>query len=216
LDKLTDLSTENGKRSEKSSPEGSLEEKVVDVGLDISTSVVGVCVVDHYTNELVMLDAIKLNKTGCDSLWEKADCYRKQLLSYKAEQLKGMKINKVFVEANAKMFAQGRTSANTILTLAKFNGICSYIIRDLYGVDVVDVNVVSARSKLGLKIDRTDKTKSTKQKVREQVLLKFPTLPLNTHIAKTGKNKGEEVLDKDMEDRIDAFVIVLGGKIIDA
>ena len=42
------------------------------------------------------------------------------------------KLKNVFVEANAKMFTPGFSSADTILTLAKFNGICCYIIFKLF------------------------------------------------------------------------------------
>lgn len=112
------------------------------------------------------------------------------------------------------MFTPGFSSADTILTLAKFNGICCYIVYKLFGITTTDINVTSARSKLGIKVDRKDKTKTTKEKVRIEFVKKYPNVPLTTHVAKTGKNKGNVVLDKENEDMIDAAIIALGGKLI--
>jgi hypothetical protein len=55
------------------------------------------------------------------------------------------KIEKIFVEANAKMFSTGFSSADTLLTLAKFNGLISYLSHKAFNAEVIDVNVTSAR-----------------------------------------------------------------------
>lgn len=186
--------------------------KEVEIGLDISTSVIGVCVLDSQTNQILKLTNIKLTSNKFTNLWEKATEFEKYISNFCIEN--NYKLKNVFVEANAKMFTPGFSSADTILTLAKFNGICCYIIFKLFGLAPTDINVTSARSKLGIKVDRKDKTKSTKEKVRIEFRKKYPNVPLTTHIAKTGKSKGQTVLDKENEDMIDAAVIALGGKLI--
>lgn len=191
--------------------------RVLDVGFDISTAVVGICALDQATGKLVDMRSIKFSPVKQPTMWSKADEFKRLVGEFQAEMKtkgSGWKIGRVFVEANAKMFTPGFSSADTIITLAKFNGICSYITQDMFKVPIVDVNVVSARSKLGIKIDRKDKSKGTKEKVRESVVALYPDIPIKTHIAKTGKMKGQLVPDKEMEDVLDAFVIVSGGRIL--
>ena len=208
----------DGKKSQHD--ENQVTHTEIDLGLDISTSVVGVCFLDHKSGKLVKLGSVKLNTVNCDNLWKKADRFEKEIGELLVELGVGVVVSRVFVEANAKMFTPGFSSADTILTLAKFNGICSYIMHNLLKQrsttpgPIIDVNVVSARSRLGIKIDRKDKTKTTKEKVREQLLLLYPNIPIKTHVAKTGKNKGQTVPDKEMEDVLDAFVIVAGGRVL--
>jgi hypothetical protein len=186
------------------------KENLVDVGFDISTAIIGVCILDHKTGDLIMMNHIKFSPAKHKTLWQKADYAKAQIQALCAN--KGYTFCRIFVEENAKRFTPGFSSADTILTLAKFNGIISYLSRGILGTEPVDVNVTSARSKLGIKYDRNDKTKTTKEKVREQVKILWPDLPYKTHIAKTGKSKGQLVLDKAMEDEIDAFVIAKGGQ----
>ncbi len=199
-----------GEVGEPGTSNGAVED-TVDCGLDISTSVVGVCFLEKTTGKLIKTCSLKLNSTKYDSLWDKADAFAAFI---DAEvTLLGKKLSRVFVEANAKRFTPGFSSADTILTLAKFNGICSYIVRQKFDINVVDVNVSSARSKLGLKINRADK-RPTKEKVREQLLLLYPNIPIKTHVAKTGGKVGQVVPDVTMADELDACVIVMGGRVI--
>jgi RNA recognition motif-containing protein len=184
----------------------------VEIGLDISTSVIGVCILEKETGNILELSNIKLTSTKFSNLWEKATEFENYILSSKFSKNGEYVLTRIFVEANAKMFTPGFSSADTILTLAKFNGICSYIIFKNFGLAVTDINVTSARSKLKIKIDRKDKSRSTKEKVREQFLILYPNISLKTHVAKTGKNKGKFVLDKENEDMIDAAIIAIGGK----
>lgn len=162
------------------------------------------------TGNLVKLDHIKLNTSKLKTLWDKADEAKNQLKS----MFLGMSFSKIFVEESAKRFAPGFSSADTLFTLAKFNGIISYVAREITGITVTDINVNTARKILGLKIDRTNKSKTTKEKVREQVMLLYPNLPLKTHVAKTGKSKGQVITDKAVEDELDSFVVCKGGLIL--
>jgi hypothetical protein len=204
------LSTSSAQSSQAKEAEKGQE---VDVGLDISTAVIGVCILDHSSGNLIHLDHIKFG-TKQKTLWQKADHAKAQINAICLK--KDLKFKRIFVEENAKRFTPGFSSADTILTLAKFNGIVSYLARSALNAEPVDVNVTSARSRLNIKYDRADKSKTTKEKVREQVQLLWPDLPYKSHIAKTGKKKGQVVLDKAMEDEIDAFVIAKGGQVIHA
>ncbi len=211
IERTDGADSQNSEKAEKK--ENSDQKRQVDLGLDISTAVIGVCILDHLTGNLIKLDNIKLNRVKTDNMWLKADEAQRRLLLLQEEN-STLDFQRIFVEENAKRFSPGFSSADTILTLAKMNGIVSWIARNAFGCEPLDVNVVSARARLGIKVDRKDKSKTTKEKVRIEVIRLYPDLPLKKHIAKTGKSKNQEVIDKECEDEIDAFVIAKGGQLI--
>lgn len=116
----------------------------------------------------------------------------------------------MFVEANAKVFSGGGSSADTILTLAKMNGLVSYLSFKKFGCTVHDVNVASARKAIGF-VNSKSVPGKVKDKVFDFVVDKHPEFPWRTHVAKTGKHKGAEVYDADMKDACDAWVVCKGG-----
>jgi Holliday junction resolvasome RuvABC endonuclease subunit len=175
------------------------------LGLDISTSCTGVSILDQ-EEQLVLLDAVKLNSTRLKTMWDKADYVLEQLKEFVGDR----KIERVFVEANAKMFTKGFSSADTLMTLAKFNGIVSYITYKNFGAEIIDVNVNSARKAIGFKNDKLDK-RPVKEKVFDHVIAMHPEFPWKKHVAKTGKSVGQEVFDAEMKDSCDSWVIVCGG-----
>jgi hypothetical protein len=169
-------------------------------------------------DELIGLDCIKLNISKLDNIYKKADFIFEMLPTILSKfDLKATQIKDIFVEENAKRFSEGFSSADTILTLAKMNGIVSWMARKVFsGAEIVEVNVSSARAKAGIKIDRTDKTLSVKEKVFIANTKAHPEFPWPKHLAKTGKHKDEVVFDVCARDMSDAYVIVKGGKAIKA
>jgi hypothetical protein len=117
------------------------------------------------------------------------------------------------VEANAKGYSAGFSSADTLFTLAKMNALVSYLSHKWYGVPVIDINVTSARSRIGYKNSKSVK-KPVKEKVRGFVLLNNPHLPFQTRTVTVGKNKGAVVPASGVEDEIDAWVICRGGQVL--
>ena len=108
----------------------------------------------------------------------------------------------VAIEESAKRFAPGFSSASTIITLAKFNGILCYLMYKKYGIVPMELNVRTVRAQLGMKINTKDKSKTTKQKVLDHVLSINPTFPLTMR-----ELKGQMVPVKINEDRADSWVI---------
>jgi hypothetical protein len=178
------------------------------LGLDISTAVVGFVILEP-NGTMVKMDHVKLNIVKFPDLFTKVDWTIERLIT----GCDGYKIKKIFVEANAKMFTPGFSSADTILTLAKMNALVSYLSHKFFNVPVTDVNVTSARSRIGYKNNRLDK-RTVKEKVREFVVNLHPEFPIKTHVAKTGKSKGQSVMNAEVADEIDAFVIARGGQIL--
>ena len=192
--------------------EGKDYRQVVDLGLDISTSIVGLTLLDATTSDLVTMKAFKLQKAALKDVWDKAS-HMKKLLQTSVDTDKYL-VKRIFVEEAAKKFSPGFSSAGTIFALASFNGIVSYLAHELFKVKPQMVNVRSARKLLGIKINYKDKTKYTKDKVFDIVRTMNPGFPWEQHVAKTGKRKGQTVYGKQNYDMADAFVVCRGGQLL--
>jgi hypothetical protein len=174
-------------------------------GLDISTAVIGVCLIDE-NEKLIALDAIKLTSSTLNTLWSKADKGIEEIKKIVGDY----PVDKIFVEANAKMFAGGFSSADTLFTLAKMNSLISYLSHKAFNAEVYDINVTSARKAIGFKNTQADK-RPVKEKVFEHVTTLHPEFPWKRHVAKSGKDKNREVYNPESKDMSDAYVIAVGG-----
>lgn len=184
-----------------------LEKIPVLIGLDISTSCTGIAVLHRDTGDLIYMSHENMaSKVKFPTFWDKVNHMRKVFVDMHDPtwDVKG-----VAVEENMKRFTPGFSSADTILTLAKFNGILSYIMMLEYSVSPLNINVRSARSKLGIKIDFKDKSKTTKQKVLDHVVALHPDFPWVYR-----EVKGVKSMTKINEDRCDAYVIAAATRIM--
>jgi hypothetical protein len=126
------------------------------LGLDVSTSVTGVCVVDPDLqpdgtgSHIAHLDRIEFKK--CVTLWDKADRVKQDLLVLKA---KFPSISGFALEEPLLGFSKGMSSAATITTLMRFNGIVSYIGREAFGLEPTYISAASARKLCGVKLQKT-------------------------------------------------------------
>jgi hypothetical protein len=127
------------------------------LGLDVSTSITGVSVVDK-NGEILFYEAWDMrNKRYFPTLWDKADFIENKLRELKVR--KKFIIEKIYVEQSLQAFRPGLSSAKTILTLAKFNGIVSYLARRVYEMEPEYVGASSARKLCGIKVERGKKAK---------------------------------------------------------
>jgi hypothetical protein len=178
------------------------------MGLDISSSITGV-VLMNATGNMVFMGHVPLTSTKYKNIFDKADA----VLEWIQKELPDLKVRRIFVEANAKGYSAGFSSADTLFTLAKINALVSYLTHKWFGAPVIDVNVTSARSRIGYKNNKSVK-KPVKEKVREFVLANHPYLPFQTRTVAVGKNKGQVVPASGVEDEIDAWVICRGGQLL--
>lgn len=132
------------------------------LGLDISTSCTGVCILDQ-DKQLVFLDSIRLDK--CSDFFLKCAEIKKYLDDLKKDHL----IQNIFIEQDLQAFRPGLSSAATINTLARFNGAVTFMAYQTFMIRPDLINVTKARSAVGLKINHKDKTKTTKDKVFDWV-----------------------------------------------
>jgi len=127
------------------------------LGLDVSTSITGVSVIDK-SGEILFYEAWDMrNKRYFLTLWDKADFIENKLRELKVR--KKFIIEKIYVEQSLQAFRPGLSSAKTILTLAKFNGIVSYLARRVYEMEPEYVGASSARKLCGIKVERGKKAK---------------------------------------------------------
>ena len=110
---------------------------MVILGLDISTTCVGYA----FTKDKKILDMgfidIKKQKTPKEKVFKVLDFLNKS--SYIDE------VFTIYVEDNLSGFAGGRTSQQVIVKLAKFNAILCFMLEEVFGMEVHNINPMTAR-----------------------------------------------------------------------
>ena len=163
-------------------------------GLDISTSITGVTILDK-SGKIIHNEAWDLRKFK--DFFRKAKFIRSQItiLSSKYEE-----IEEVYIEQSLQSFRSGFSSAKTLSTLSRFNGVVSWLIYEHTGVVPEYLSAASARKACGIKIKRGEKAK---QKVVEFLLDKEPQFVVE--YTKYGNFKPE------CFDKADSIVIAKAG-----
>ena len=175
------------------------------LGLDISTAAVGFTVIDN-DGQVKNIDFCSLKKIP--NLMDKAARIKSVLFDYTLKY----PIENVFIEENLQAFRSGASSAATIAKLARFNGIVSYLIFDIFEIKPVYFNVLKARSTVGLKVRRQKQCGiSTKEQVFSWAREKFPDQFWPTKILKSGPRKGQTVYLDECYDMADSLVVSLAG-----
>lgn len=173
------------------------------MGLDVSTSCTGICVIDSEKepddngSHIVILDRIDFKK--CVTMWDKADRVKSELVSC-ASKL-GMTPTVFALEEPLMGFQKGMSSAATITTLMRFNGIVSYIGRSVFSVDPVYISAAHARKLCGIKMQRTS---IAGMSGKEQVFKHMSENDLK-HVTWPTKKNGS-IIDAS-RDMTDAYVI---------
>lgn len=182
----------------------------VDVALDISTAITGYCVLDCDGN-LINLGSTNLKSSKLEDHYDKANFVR--LSIGKIVDTKQYQVKRIFVEESHMRFTPGQSSAKTLFALAGFNQVVCQMFYDHFKIKPTKVGVRTARAKLGIKIDTSDKTTTSKEKVLKIVMQMHPEFPWEGHIAKSGKSVGKLVYGSQNFDMADAYVICRGGQL---
>lgn len=177
------------------------------LGLDISTSITGVAVVADgqivYYNSIdlrkhkdVFSKAVEMKEKIMD-LFEMYQCDQEFKISWGDSEYP---IEHIFIEQPFTFFNSGGSSAKTMATLQKFNGIVSWMIYELFEIEPQYVTAMEARKLCGIKIPRGQKAK---QVVIEYLLKNEEAFKIEytTH----GNPKPESY------DRADAIVVAHAG-----
>ena len=175
------------------------------LGLDVSTSIIGWCILDQ-DEVLVEIGHIPLVKIK--SSFKKAHEALNALLDINMRH----EIRDVAIEENLQAFRPGFSSARTLMTLARFNGVISFLAEQIFVNEPSYFNVNVARKMVGLKIISKKKGGPP---VKEQVLTwAKQQLPQDeaiwpVKILQSGPRKGQSIPAPGCYDRADAYVIAL-------
>ena len=145
------------------------------LGLDVSTSITGATVLDRSGNLLYSEAWDTRNKKHFPTLFHKASIIKGRLEGLKCQ----FEIESVFIEQSLQSFRSGFSSAQTLSTLSKFNGIVSWFCYEVFEEEPEMIAASSARKRAGIKLDRT---KDTKQQILDFYLDKNPSVVIEyTH-----------------------------------
>lgn len=172
------------------------------LGMDISTSCTGFCIVDD-KGEQVHFSHVELTKVK--NFFEKV----KKVKSHVLDLMIKYPIEEIAVEDYLTSFARGRSSSGTLFKLAKFNGIVQWVCYNDLGIEAYPINVNNARKINDIVVLGKKKTsESTKDQVLRQVkVIINDQFSFPTKILKSGPRKGLKVYEKHSYDMADAFVI---------
>jgi hypothetical protein len=120
------------------------------LGLDISTSISGLCVVND-EGEVVYNEV-------CDTRKYKNFFEKAQQVKNKIQSLK-FPIKKIFIEQSLQSFRSGFSSAKTLSTLSRFNGVVSWVCFEHFEIEPEYIAAPTARKLCGIKIIRGQKSK---------------------------------------------------------
>ena len=166
------------------------------LGLDVSTSITGATVLDN-SGEVLYCEAWDTrNKNHYRTLFDKANLIKNRLLDLTIR----FPIEHIFIEQSLQAFRPGLSSAKTLLTLAKFNGIVSYICQNYTRIEPEYIGASSARKLCGIKVQRGQKAKEV---VLKEILDNTPDFSIQ--YTKHGNPKPGSY------DRADSLVIAKAG-----
>ena len=165
------------------------------LGLDISTSITGFTLLGD-SGDVVLCDYINLKKLS--SMFEKA----KEVESRLQTLVDNNNIKQIWIEESLQMFSSGMSSAKTLATLTKFNGIISWIAWDKFSIQPEYIAAVSARKEIGLTVSKGQRGKDV---VMKYMLDNHPWFVVD--YGRTGKIKPH------FYDMADSFVVAKAGYI---
>lgn len=122
------------------------------LGLDISTSITGLAVVDKNLN-LVYNSHIDLRKE--ENIFFKAKKVKEVLEEIK----KTYSITRISIEQPFTFFNSGGSSAKTMATLQRFNGMISWISLEVFSIEPTYITAAEARRICGVKVNRGENAK---------------------------------------------------------
>jgi len=125
------------------------------LGLDISTSITGATVLDENGKILFCESWDTRNKNHFPSLYEKAFFVKNQLKTLD----KQFDICYIYIEQSLQSFRSGFSSAKTLSTLSRFNGIVSWMCYEIFGTEPEMLAASSARKTAGVSIKRGENAK---------------------------------------------------------
>ena len=169
------------------------------LGLDISSSKIGIALLDD--EQILISDVLKFKSS--QSLEERAALFERRMRAIDTHHV----VFDVYVEQPAIMFRGGKTTAFTMATLQRFNGMCCYALSQIFEMEASLINPNSARSVLGIKVPRKVPSKEKKKAIIENISDRFGD-QFQYNLTKHGNPQ------PGTDDRADALVVALAGPLL--
>ncbi len=166
------------------------------LGLDISTSITGATILQK---DKIVKNFIwdTRNKRKFPTLYEKANLLKEDLLTIR----ESYNITDIYIEQSLQSFRSGFSSAKTLSTLSRFNGIVAWLCFEIFKIKPEMIAATTARKLAGINIKRGE---NAKEKVLQFVLDKYPEITIE--YTKHGNPKPGTL------DMCDSIVIALAGE----
>ena len=123
------------------------------LGLDVSTSITGATVLDN-EGKIVYNEAWDTRKYK--DFFKKAEYVEKRIDELRNN---GFGIERVYIEQSLQSFRSGFSSAKTLSTLARFNGVVSWLVYRILQTEPEYIAATSARKLCGITVPRGTKAK---------------------------------------------------------
>lgn len=180
------------------------------VGLDVSTAVTGIALLDAADGSLLALSCA--NTTKCDDMWLTADLIQQKFDSLVS--VHGVECVDVYVEEDLQRFRKGFSSAHTLSTLSKINGIVTYMARNTFKAAPHYIQSSAARKLCGVKIikavTKTEKKDPfwVKRQIFDHMTKNYSDLSTITWpLTKPSKTHPSGHIRNECYDMMDAYVI---------
>jgi hypothetical protein len=163
------------------------------LGLDISTSITGATVINE-NGKVVYNEAWDLRKYK--EFFQKAEVVKGKIWELEDTFL----IKEIHIEQSLQSFRSGFSSAKTLSTLSRFNGVVSWLCYDILQLKPEYIAATSARKKCGITVPKGTKAK--------QVVIKYviDNVPDVSIVYTKHGNPKPECFDK-----ADSWVIAMAG-----
>ena len=122
------------------------------LGLDISTSITGATVLND-DGAIVYNEAWDLRKYK--AFFQKAEFVKNKIWEIQAF----FNVKKIYIEQSLQSFRSGFSSAKTLSTLSRFNGVVSWLCYDIIETTPEYIAATSARKLCGIKVPKGTKAK---------------------------------------------------------
>jgi len=164
------------------------------LGLDISTSITGATILNK-EGDIVYNEAWDTRKFK--NFFEKVKHVEKRI-----EQLRnnGYGIERIYIEQSLQSFRSGFSSAKTLSTLSRFNGVVSWLVYRILQAEPEYIAATSARKTCGITVSRGQKGKEV---VMKYVLDNVPEVT----ISYTRNNN----IKPECYDKADSWVVAKAG-----
>ena len=118
------------------------------LGLDISTSITGYTILDGTT--IVECGMLDLRKDKYVDFLDKSVAAKELLSTIKNKY----NISKIFIEETLNVMSKGKSSAHTIMTLNRFNGILSWMCYEIFSIRPQYIACRQARKMVGINVPK--------------------------------------------------------------